>query len=164
MKGAKAAADWAGNYSKKVQAQQAPRGKEEHEMRSHVGKCRIPNGAQLSVSIKAMYAAGALAGDFSTAREETAACLQEIARGKSRQENNSMSFPASYPGNPRKPRSVQRVVQSSAAEVQDRADYAVRMALDAADTVPGAGGLTTYEPARRAFKRLKQMSSLGASL
>ncbi|CAE7650149.1 SRPK1 [Symbiodinium pilosum] len=47
-----------------------------------------------------MYAAGALAGDFSTAREET---------------------------------------------VQDRTDYAVRMALDAADTVPGAGGLTTYE-------------------
>lgn len=71
LKGAKAAADWvAGNYSKKVQAQQA------------------------------MYAAGALAGDFSTAREET---------------------------------------------VQDRADYAVRMALDAADTVQGAGGLTTYE-------------------
>ena len=31
-------------------------------------------------------------------------------------------------------------------EVQDRTDYAVRMALDAADTVPGAGGLTTYEP------------------
>ena len=31
-------------------------------------------------------------------------------------------------------------------EVQDRADYAVRMALDAADTVQGAGGLTTYEP------------------
>ena len=70
-----------------------------------------------------MYAAGALAGDFSTAREETVLG----------QKCEEVSSPNTFP-------------RALLIEVQDRADYAVRMALDAADTVEGAGGLTTYEP------------------